>query len=209
MNNLAAAVVLTSQGVPFFQAGEEMLRSKPTADGFDHNSYDSSDEINSIKWETLSDEKYADVADYYAGLVAFRKAHPALRMTTAEEVEAHITQLSDLEFNVVGSHISAGANGEENEIIAIFNPRENDTVVTLPEGKWTVYIDAENAGTEALATAEGTVTVAAISACVLVKEAVSTTSTAPAGMDLILMSAIAAVVAIVVVAAFVIKKRKK
>ena len=141
--------------------------------------------------------------------MAFRKAHPALRMTTAQEEEAHITQLSDLEFNVVGSHISAGANGEENEIIAIFNPRENDTEVTLPEGKWTVYIDAENAGTEALATAEGTVTVAAISACVLVKEAASAVPTAPAGVDLLLMAAIAAVIAIAVVAAFVIKKRKK
>ena len=209
MNNLAAAVVLTSQGVPFFQAGEEMLRSKPTADGFDHNSYDSSDEINSIKWETLSEEKYADVADYYAGLVAFRKAHPALRMTTAEEVEAHITQLSDLEFNVVGSHISAGANGEENEIIAIFNPRENDTVVTLPEGKWTVYIDAENAGTEALATAEGTVTVAAISACVLVKEAASAVPAAPAGMDMALIAAVAASVIVIAVVAVVVKKRSK
>ena len=170
MNNLAAAVVLTSQGVPFFQAGEEMLRSKPTAEGFDHNSYDSSDAVNSIKWDTLSDETYADVVDYYAGLIAFRKAHPALRMTTAEEVNQYIAQLSDLEFNVAGSHISAGANGEDNEIIAIFNPRANDTVVNLPAGRWNVYIDAENAGTEVLSTAEGTVTVAAISACVLIKE---------------------------------------
>ena len=149
------------------------------------------------------------MADYYAGLVAFRKAHPALRMTTAEEVEAHITQLSDLEFNVVGSHISAGANGEENEIIAIFNPRENDTVVTLPEGQWTVYIDAENAGTEALATAEGTVTVAAISACVLVKEAVSAVPTAPAGMDMALVAAVAASIVIIAVVAVIVKKRSK
>lgn len=28
MNKLAAAIVLTSQGIPFFQAGEEFLRSK-------------------------------------------------------------------------------------------------------------------------------------------------------------------------------------
>ena len=169
MNNLAAAVVLTSQGIPFFQAGEEMLRSKPTAEGFDHNSYDSSDEINSIKWDTLSDATYADVVDYYTGLIAFRKAHPALRMTTAAEVEEKITQLPDLEMNVVASHIHAGANGEENEIVAIFNSRSADTTVTLPAGAWTVYIDAENAGTEPLATVEGTVTVAATSACVLAR----------------------------------------
>ena len=31
---------------------------------------------------------YADVSEYYAGLIQFRKAHPALRMTSAEEVAA-------------------------------------------------------------------------------------------------------------------------
>ena len=171
MNNLGAAIILTSQGTPFFQAGEEMLRSKPTEDGFEHNSYKSSDEVNSIKWDNLNDPAYADVADYYAGLVAFRKAHPALRMTTAEEVEQHITVLDDLEFNVMACHISAGANGEDNEIVAIFNPRSAETVVTLPEGVWNICVNAVDSGTEVLGTAEGTVTVDAISACVLVKEA--------------------------------------
>ena len=172
MNNLAAAIVLTSQGVPFFQAGEEMLRSKPLPDGgYDHNSYKSDDSINSIKWDELNNEAVADVSAYYAGLIAFRKAHPALRMTTAEEVAEHITTLSDLEFNVQACRINAGANGEENEIIAIFNPRSNDTVVTLPEGQWDIYINAEDAGTEILSTAEGTVTVESVSACVLVKAA--------------------------------------
>ena len=31
MNNLAAAIYMTSQGVPFLQAGEEMLRTKVNA----------------------------------------------------------------------------------------------------------------------------------------------------------------------------------
>ena len=33
MNLLSGAIVLTSQGIPFFQAGEEFLRSKPSDDG--------------------------------------------------------------------------------------------------------------------------------------------------------------------------------
>ena len=219
MNNLAAAVVMTSQGVPFFQAGEEMLRSKPTADGFDHNSYDSSDEINSIKWSDLSNETYADVVDYYTGLIAFRKAHPALRMTTAEEVAAHITQLSDLETNVVGSHISAGANGEDNEIIAIFNPRDTETVVTLPEGQWIVYIDGENAGTEPLSTVKDTVTVAATSACVMVRaetveeETVPVEPTVPADLLLDLPVIIAAALAVVsgisIIVILILKRKVK
>ena len=173
-NNLAAAIVLTSQGVPFFQAGEEMLRSKPLPEGgFEHNSYKSPDSINSIKWENLANPLYSDVPEYYAGLIAFRKAHPALRMQTAEEVAEHITMLPGLEFNVVACHISAGANGEANEIIAVFNPRANDTVVKLPEGEWTVYVNADKAGTEPLATVTGEVSVETVSACLLVKKAES------------------------------------
>ena len=171
-NNLAAAVVLTSQGVPFFQAGEELLRSKPLPEGgFEHNSYKSPDSLNAIKWDCLDDPTYQSVSQYYAGLIEFRKAHPALRMTTAEEVAEHITMLSDLEFNVVGCHISTGANGEENELVVVFNPNAADTVVTLPEGEWTVYVNGEKAGTEALGSASGTVTVEAVSAMALVKAA--------------------------------------
>ncbi len=170
MNNLAAAIYMTSQGIPFIHAGEEMLRSKPMWNGeFDDNSYKSSDKVNSLKWDNLNDPVYQDVVDYYAGLIAFRKAHPALRMTDAEEVAAHITPMPGLDFNVVACHISSGANGEENEIVVIFNPRGSETVVTLPEGEWHVCVDAENAGTESLGTAQTEVTVAPISAMVLVK----------------------------------------
>ena len=170
MNNLAAAIYMTSQGIPFVHAGEEMLRSKPMWNGqFDHNSYKSSDKVNSLKWDNLNDPVYQDVADYYAGLIAFRKAHPALRMTDAEEVAAHITSLPGLDFNVVACHISAGANGEENEIIAIFNPRSSETVVTLPEGEWNICVNAQDAGTASLGKAQGEVTVESISAMVLVK----------------------------------------
>ena len=171
-NNLSAAVVLLSQGVPFFQAGEELLRSKPLEEGgFEHNSYKSPDSLNSIKWDVLENPLYSDVPEYYAGLIVFRKAHPALRMQTAEEVAEHITMLSDLEFNVVGCHITAGANGEENEIVVVFNPNAAETVVTLPEGEWSIYVNGEAAGTEVLGTASETVTVAGVSAMALVKAA--------------------------------------
>ena len=170
MNNLAAAIVMTSQGTPFFQAGEEMLRSKPLGDDtFDHNSYKSSDSINSIKWDTLADPVYQDVVDYYAGLIEFRKAHPALRMTTGAEVEEKITLLSGLDYNVNGFHIAKGANGEENELIVIFNPNAEATTVSLPEGKWDIRINGEDAGNSSLGSAEGTVEVAPISAMVLVQ----------------------------------------
>ena len=178
MNNLAAAIVMTSQGVPFIHAGEEMLRSKPLEDGsFDHNSYRSSDAVNNLKWADLSKEEYQMVYEYYQGLIAFRRSHDALTMTTAEEVAEKITKLSDLEFNVLGFHIAAGAQNEDNEFIVIFNPRPEATTVELPEGEWTIYISGDKAGIEPLGTASGTATCEAISALVLVKPADSESDT--------------------------------
>ncbi|MFD2876209.1 hypothetical protein ACFTAO_10050 [Paenibacillus rhizoplanae] len=44
---LANGIILTSQGIPFLHAGDELLRSKYG----DHNSYRSPDCINAIRWE--------------------------------------------------------------------------------------------------------------------------------------------------------------
>ena len=47
-----------------------MLRTKVNPDGsFNENSYNSTDEVNNIKWDTLENEVYADVVDYYKGLI--------------------------------------------------------------------------------------------------------------------------------------------
>ena len=46
MNNLALSIVLFSQGVPFFHAGDDILRSK----SFNPNSYNSGDWYNKLNW---------------------------------------------------------------------------------------------------------------------------------------------------------------
>ena len=46
MNNLALSIPMLSQGVPFFHAGDDILRSK----SLDRNSYDSGDWYNAIDW---------------------------------------------------------------------------------------------------------------------------------------------------------------
>ena len=203
MNNLSAAIVMTAQGVPFFQAGEEILRSKPDGKGgYDHNSYKSPDSINSIKWDNLNDQAYSDSYAYYQGLIAFRKAHPALRLTTAEAVNNSITVMDNLDSNVNAFHIKGGEI--DDDLFVIFNPRKETTTVTLPEGKWDVYIDGTKAGTTVLRTVEGSVTVDAISALVLVQ--------AKPTMNLWLIVGIGAAVLVLVLAVCVItiasKKRK-
>lgn len=172
MNNLAATIYMTSEGIPFFQAGEEILRSKVKSDGgFEENSYASSDAVNSIKWDNLNEEEYQNVYNYYKGLIAFRKAHPALRMTNAEDVAANVTPVVGLDANVVAFDINAGANGDTaDEMYVIFNANNEEKVITLPNGCWDVYIDGEKAGTEVLSTIKnGKAAVAPISAMVLIK----------------------------------------
>lgn len=171
MNKLGSAIILTSQGVPFFQAGEEMLRSKPSATvegGFDENSYTSPDSTNSIKWADKA--KVIDTYEYYKGLIAFRKAHGALRMAVTADIQNNLTFMSGLDANVVGYTISNNANGDTAEkITVIFNANENPVDVKLPAGTWEICVNEKTAGTASVGTAEGTVSVAGISAMVLVQ----------------------------------------
>ena len=176
MNNLAAAYYITAQGVPFIHAGEEMLRSKPDAqqeNGFNHNSYASGDAINSFKWGDLQNELNADTYEYYKGLIAFRKAHAALRITTEAEIQATMSALETGNNNVVAV-LNNGGNGEDAVILSIFNADSKANTVTLPEGEWNVYVNKSVAGTEVLGTVSGTINVASTSAMILVKVAEQT-----------------------------------
>ena len=209
MNNLTAAIYMLAEGVPFIHAGEEMLRTKDKGDGtFEHNSYASSDEINSIKWDTLDDETYADVFEYYKGLIAFRKAHPVLRLTTADDVAKYVRAVRGMEANVTAYTITGGPEGEKADAMYIvFNPNTTATTVTLPEGNWNVYINGEEAGTKILETVSGSIEVAPISTIVLVQEP-GLGYVSPIVLPTIV--GVVAVLAIVGVSAgIVISKRKK
>ena len=172
MNNLAAAFCMMSQGIPFVHAGEEMLRTKADETGeFVENSYNASDFVNKLKWDDLNNKEYQDVYNYYRGLIAFRKAHAALRMTTAEDVKANITSIKGLEQNVLAFEINGNVNGETaDKLFVAFNANETETEIKLPKGKWNVYIDDKNAGTKVLRSVKGTIKAAPISALVLCQD---------------------------------------
>ncbi len=174
MNNLAAAVYMLSQGVPFLQAGEEILRSKPRGDGsFEHNSYASPDSLNCIKWSDLSKAEYARTADYYRGLIAFRAAHPTLRLSTALEVSQQVFPLEGLEPNVTAFHLRCSTDDPAKAIVVVFNPNTEPTTVELPRGRWNVCIHDGTAGDKPFNFVEDSVTVAPISATVLTLENVA------------------------------------
>lgn len=184
MNNLAAAIYFTAEGIPFMQAGEEMLRTKVKEDGtYEHNSYNSPDSINSLKWDTLNNNTYKNVVNYYKGLIAFRKAHAALRLTNADDVNNNITPVEGLDKNVVAFNVKGKVNGETSDgLFVIFNANNSETKVKLPEGSWNVCINSEKAGTDTIETVSSEAKVSPISAMVLVKSSDdgSKTSSAPA-----------------------------
>lgn len=214
MNNLAAAIYLTAEGTPLMQAGEEFLRTKKNASGgFEENSYASSDSVNSLKWANLEEEEYQNVYQYYKGLIAFRKDHPVLRLTDAKDVAAHVTPVEGLDANVTAFNITGGVNGETaDNMYVIFNPNQEETKVTLPDGTWSVYINGEKAGTESLGEVSGEATVDPISALVLIKsgdETVKASSTGKKGFGKVLAGVGAAVAGGAVAGIVIAKKRKK
>ena len=171
MYKLGAAFYMMAQGIPFLHAGEEMLRSKPDGKGgFVENSYKSSDEVNSIKWNLLDQEAYQATYRYYQGLIAFRKAHPILRLTSSYDVLSHVVPIHTDHPHVGAFHINGDVPGEQaKEMIMIFSASEKKEILNLPAGKWDVCIDGDTAGTETIRVVEKKLTVPPITAMVLVK----------------------------------------
>ncbi len=146
MARLSLALVFLAQGIPFIQAGQEFLRSKPLGDGkYDHNSYKSPDSVNSIKWDTLFDNRQE--AEYVKGLIKFRKENKLLRLSTYEEID------SAAEFFPSGDGmISLMLRDDQDEILILVNPIPRAKMFVLPDGEWQVYISDIKAGITPLAT---------------------------------------------------------
>lgn len=161
LDKLAQTAVLTSQGVPFLWNGEEVLRNKKGV----HNSFCSPDSINAINWNLKTENM--DVFNYYRGLIALRKAHPAFRLGKAELVREHLHFLM-AENNVVAYQLTGHAGGDEWEtIIVVLNGSREELDFTLPEGVFSVAV--ADGVIPASGSAEAQVIVAPQSATILYK----------------------------------------
>ena len=143
--------MLTSQGVPFIFAGDEVMRDKQGV----HNSYNSPDSINAIRWELKRENR--DVFDYVCGLVKMRRAHPAFRLGDAGLVREHLEFLPDTEDNVVAFRLKGQPAGDAwKDITVILNARDRATQVSLPAGTWQVVCrDGRISPDRALGTVQG------------------------------------------------------
>jgi pullulanase len=118
MNNLALAVVALGQGIPFFHAGDEILRSK----SLDRNSYNSGDWFNRLDWTYETDNwgvglppaqdnqanwslmrpllakaalkptkaEITFALDRFIEFIQIRKSSPLFRLRTAEEIQKRV-----------------------------------------------------------------------------------------------------------------------
>ena len=166
INRLCAGIVMTSRGIPFFQSGEELLRSKPDGNGgFVEKSYNAPDDVNNIDWDALKPGSDVEaMRNYYRGLITFRKAHPVLRLSDKDEIENATEFSSDVRYDVIAYTLT----GKGESLFIVYNPLEA-TDISLPEGKWSLRIDDERAGNVDLGVYEGKYHVEAKSICAFVK----------------------------------------
>ena len=165
MSRLGATVVFISKGIVFFQAGEEMLRTKPNSKydtGFDKNSYKSSDEINNLKWDTLKpgSNEY-NMYKYYAGLTAIR--------TSFDIFSNH-----NVKFTAGGNSDNMGIyvlidDGYGGKAVVVINPQSSAINYTL-DGTYHLVCDGTKAGITSLGTRSGNISIPAYSAYILVND---------------------------------------
>lgn len=160
MNKLSAAIVITSQGIPFSLGGEEFCRSK---DG-DENSYASSRKENMLDWENV--DLYSDVIEYYRGLYKIREAFAAFSDSTAATANS-LTYLSDVPKGVTGYTINNTESGKWSQMCVIFNGSDSAQNVTA-KGDWVVLADNKTAGLRNIKNVTNSVKVEAHSAVIMV-----------------------------------------
>jgi pullulanase len=134
---LAAALVLTSQGIPFLQSGVEFCRTK----GGNGNSYKSPDSVNQLDW--MRKKEYFDVFEYFQKLIQLRKKHPAFRLPGAENIRRYLDFCMEYNIGVVAYCIDGTSAGDSwRKILVIFNGNKEEVQLPLPEGEFKMVANA-------------------------------------------------------------------
>ncbi len=168
-NKLSAAIVLTSQGIPFYMAGEEFARTKQG----DHNSYKSPDSINAIDWTRV--KTYNDLVQYYKGLMQIRAAYSPFRAADQSAINTTYFVEKDSAVGYTIRNTSANASNEWGTVAVLVNNATVSKTLSLKmnggtmPSEWVIVANGDKAGLENLGTISGSsVSVPPRSALVLV-----------------------------------------
>lgn len=107
-------MLVLSQGIPFFHAGQEFYISKHGMG----NTYNAPDSINAINWN-LVDDNYEDL-QVIKKMIALRKNNPGFRYETIEGVKNNVS-VSNVN-QVVTKYVVRQNEGEYQEIVVYMNP---------------------------------------------------------------------------------------
>lgn len=165
LNKLAALFLLVAQGPVMLHEGQEWARSKviapteapdPNVGRLDSNSYNKDNETNWLNFSHRDVNK--ELVEYYKGLIALRKAHPALRRAGPEDVvwleaisEEEEARSLELAF---GYQVCGAALDDTHDFAIMMNCEpEHSARFGLPDGDWEIVANAERAAVESLGTA--------------------------------------------------------
>ena len=133
-NKLAAAILMFSFGVPFFQAGEEGARTKLG----EENSYNLSKSLNQIDWKRMY--MFEDLINYYKKIIRIRKN----LLNFYELSRAKYNNIEGLPNGIIGFNIQRIKYGEYKEIILIFNSTDEDYTYKINgNNKWKIILNDE------------------------------------------------------------------
>lgn len=136
-NKLAAFIYFTCQGRLFLQAGEEFARTK-LGEG---NSYCSSPEVNMLQWERTVE--YAELVDYYRGLIRLRKKLPGLCDKSPQAVRRIRSRRihGDGVVSFLVDNKSGESSGSWETLLVIYNAAGEGCEIMIPGGAWEILAD--------------------------------------------------------------------
>lgn len=132
MYKLAQMIVLTSQGIPFIHAGQEMYRTKQGVD----NSYNKPDAINQIYWDWK--KAHGEMVDFTTALIKIRRTHSVFRLSDAQAVAQRLRFLPVQQPGLVAYTLRD--KGKEQYFVAL-NGSKQQVKLDLPPGSWQVLMD--------------------------------------------------------------------
>jgi pullulanase len=167
LHNVGMSVVMLSQGIPFFQAGDDMLRSK----SFDRNSYDSGDWFNRLdfgyqsnyfgmglprasdnrsSWQYMrpllanpalrpAQEHILAAVNYFQTLLRIRKSSKLFRLETAQDIQQRLSFYNTGPEQIPGVIVMRLSDELEPKLDATY---DNIVVIYNPTPKrQTIYLD--------------------------------------------------------------------
>jgi len=163
----AGGILATSQGIPFYFSGDEMLRTIPSyspspntnvAEYCANHDFADTSSFGSINvwwpWKVLNNNTY----NYFKKMINMRTQHPAFSMSTWNEINSNVSTFqaanapgysnqngtavysNSLNVNVVGAVINGSAvNDSWTNIILIYNPSLFDYTYTISDNQGRNY----------------------------------------------------------------------